>query len=223
MSIDILEELGAEQMRKVFLKYTRRAFEMLPKIESPQLLDIGCGSGTPTLELAELSNGAIIGIDIDQQELDKFNGKIEKKGLSSCIKTFNRSIYNTKFPDERFDILWEEGVIHILNIKKCLEECNRILKLDGFLVSFETIKWVSNNLKAFPKHGFKLVDKFLLPEEAWWTDYYSPLENKIKELRIKYKGSKELKELEGHEKDIAMLKKNPKEFDCGFYIYQKVD
>ena len=222
MSIDILEELGAEEMRKVFLKYTRRAFEMLPKMEVPQILDIGCGSGTPTLELAKLSNGEFIGIDIDQQALDKFNTKIEKEELSSRIKIFNRSIYNTEFPIKSFDLLWEEGVIHILNIKKCLEECNRILKPNGFLVSFETIKWVSNNLEAFLKHGFKLIDHFLLPEEAWWKEYYSPLEDKIKELRIKYKGYKELKKLEGHEKDIAMLKKNPKEFDCGFYIYQKV-
>ncbi len=223
MSIDILKELNADKMREVFLKYTRRAFKLLPKMESPQILDIGCGSGIPTLELAELCNGEIAGIDIDQQELNKFNSKIEKRGLSSRIKTYNRSIYDTKFPNESFDLLWEEGVIHILNIKKCLEESNRILKLKGFLVSFETIKWVRNNLEAFPKHGFMLLDKFLLPEEAWWTEYYSPLENKIRELRIKYKGYKELEALDGHEKDIAMLKKNPKEFDCGFYIYQKIE
>ena len=111
----------------------------------------------------------------------------------------------------------------MIKINKCLKECNRILKPNGFLVSFETIKWVNNNLEMFPKHSFKLIDKFLLPEKAWWNEYYSPLENRIKELRIKYKGSKELKQLEGHEKDIAMLKDNPKEFDCGFYIYQKTE
>ncbi|MFX1379675.1 MAG: class I SAM-dependent methyltransferase [Promethearchaeota archaeon] len=219
---DILKELNADEMRKVFLKYTRMAFEMLPKMENPQILDIGCGSGIPTLELAKLSDGEIIGLDIDQSALNKFNVKIEKKGLSNRIKTFNRSVYNTKFPNGRFDLIWEEGVIHILNIKKALKECNRILKKKGFLVSFETIKWVKNNLEIFPKLGFKLLDKFLLPEKAWWTEFYSPLENKINELRIKYKGSKELMELEGYEKDIVMLKKNPKEFDCGFYIYQKI-
>ena len=223
MPIDILKELNADKFRKKFLKYTRKAFEMLPKTENPYILDIGCGSGIPTLELAALSNGEIVGIDIDQFALNKLNSKIIKKTLSNRIKVYNRSIYDTKFPNERFDLLWEEGVIHILNIKKCLTECNRILKLNGYLVSFETIKWVENNIETFPKYGFKLLNKFLLPEEAWWTEYYSPLEKKIKQLRIKYNGAKELKELEGHEKDIAMLKKNPQEFDCGFYIYQKIE
>ena len=73
MSIDILKELNAEKMREVFLKYTRKAFEMLPKMENPCILDIGCGSGTPSIELAKLSDGEITGIDIDQAALDKLN------------------------------------------------------------------------------------------------------------------------------------------------------
>lgn len=223
MSIDILKELNAEKMRNVFLKYTRKAFEMIPKMENPCILDIGCGSGTPTFELAKLSDGEITGIDIDQAALDKFKLKIEKEGLSSRIKIFNRSVYNTDFSAESFNLIWDEGVLHILNIKKSLVECNRILKPNGFLVVGEGIKWIKNNLEVFPKCGFNLINKFLLPEECWWREYYLPMEKKIKELRSKFKKSKELEKLKAYEREINIVKKSPKEFDCAFYIFQKIN
>jgi ubiquinone/menaquinone biosynthesis C-methylase UbiE len=214
--------LDIDEFRAVFLKFTKSAFDMLPKIEKPYILDIGCGTGQPSLELAKLSNGNIVGIDIDQEALEKFKVKIDKKNFSNRIEIMNKSLYNTSFPDENFDILWEEGVLHLLDIHKSLKECFRILKYDGYLVSFETIKWMHDSLAIFPKYGFQLIDQFLLPEKYWWTAYYAPLENKIKELHQKYHGSKELEKLKRHEREIAMVKKNPKEFDCGFYIMQKV-
>ena len=62
---NILKELNIEGFRAVFLQYTRMAFESIPRIDNPRILDIGCGTGMPTLELAKLSNGKITGIDID--------------------------------------------------------------------------------------------------------------------------------------------------------------
>ncbi|MFX1340605.1 MAG: methyltransferase domain-containing protein [Promethearchaeota archaeon] len=216
------ELLNIDQFRAVFLKYTKKAFEMLPKIEKPCILDIGCGNGLPTLKLMELSEGNFVGIDIDRKALEKFKKKIEEKGLSDRIKIMNKSLYNTNFPDENFDILWEEGVLHILDLNKSLNECCRILKPKGFLVAFETIKWMHNSLEIFQDHSFQLKDHFMLPEKYWWTGYYAPLEKKITELRQKYQGSKNLEFLKNYEREVAMVKKNPKEFDCGFYIMQKI-
>jgi ubiquinone/menaquinone biosynthesis C-methylase UbiE len=221
MSTYFLKELNTEKLREVFLKYTRKAFEMLPSMKNPSILDIGCGSGIPSLELAKLSDGKIIGIDIDQTALDNFKRKIENEELSDRIKIFNRSVYNTEFPAESFNLIWDEGVLHILNIKKSLEECNRILKSNGFLVIGETIKWIEKNLEIFPKFGFELINKFLLPEESWWREYYLPMEKKVKKLRSQLKNSKELEKLKPYEKEINTVKKDPKEFDCAFYIFQK--
>ena len=38
-----------DNCRTGLLKYLERATATIPKIENPKLLDVGCGSGVPTL------------------------------------------------------------------------------------------------------------------------------------------------------------------------------
>ena len=223
MSEEILKDLDAEGLRAVFLKYTRKAFENLPKIDDPHILDVGCGTGIPTLELARLSNGKITGIDIDQRALDKLNLKIKQEGLSARVKVYNRSIYDMQFEDEMFDIIWEEGVIQLLDLKKALTECNRVLKLNGFMITGEATNWADKKLKHFPKFGFKLVKQIPWEKECWWTEYYAPLEEKINILRKKHENLDDIEEIKQHLMEIKMVKKDTTGFDCVTYIMQKVN
>lgn len=219
---DILKELNSEGFRAVFLKYTRMAYESIPRIDNPSILDIGCGTGMPSLELVKLSKGKITSIDIDQDSLNKFNHKIKQEGLSDRIEIFNRSIYDTKFGDETFDIIWEEGVIHLLDFKKAITECNRILKLNGYLISGEANNWADRKLKHYPKFGFNVLKQIPWAEQCWWKEYYAPLEKKINDLRNKYENIDDIKEIKRHLTEIDMVKKNPSGFDCTTYILQKV-
>ena len=70
MSLEISIQCHKDACRKNLNKYTIRAFQTLPKMEAPTILDIGCGSGVPSLELARQCNGKIIGLDIDRFLLD---------------------------------------------------------------------------------------------------------------------------------------------------------
>jgi len=224
MPEEILRELDADGLRSVFLKYTRKAYESIPEMDKPRILDIGCGTGMPTLELAKLSNGEVTGIDIDQGALDKLNLKIKQEGLSGRVKVYNRSVYDTKFEDETFDIVWEEGVIHLLDLTKVLTECNRILKkLNGFMVTGEATNWANRKLKHFPKFGFKLIKKIPWEKNCWWTQYYAPLEEKINILRKKYDNLDDIEEVKRHVMEIEMVKKDPMGFDCVTYILQKIN
>jgi len=218
---NILEELNIQELRARFLKFTRNAYQLLPKIVKPRVLDIGCGTGLPTIELAKLSEGEVIGLDIDKNALDLLNLELEKRKLLGQIKTINCSIYEFEFPDQSFNVIWEEGVIHLLDLNKVLTICYKLLKNKGCLVMFETIARINDKFKIFSELGFILINYFLLPEAFWWTEYYLPLKNFVKALHIKYKGSKQLEELKQYEREIDMVKKDPKKFDCGFYIMQK--
>jgi len=223
MAEDILKELDAEGLRSVFLEYTRKAFDSIPEIDKPRILDIGCGTGTVTLELARLSNGEITSIDIDQKALDKLNYKIREKRLSDKVKVYHRSVYDTKFEDEMFDIIWEEGVIHLLDFKKAITECNRILKVNGYMISGEATNWADKKLNYFPKFGFKLLKQIPWAKECWWKQYYAPLEKKVNFLRKKYENVDDIEEIKRHLREIEMVKKNTKGFECTTYILQKIE
>ena len=221
MPKDLMVEIK-DHFRERLNKYTRKAFKMLPNLEKPRILDIGCGSGVPTIELAKLSDGEIIGIDINQSLLDKLNLKIEEEGFSSRVKTMKCSLFKIDFPDESFDIIWAEGSIWIIGLEKGLKEWRRLLKPNGFLVVHDEIKTVLSKLRKIRSCGYKLINHFSLPEDAWWTEYYRPLETRIKELYMKYKNNPEaLKILKKYQKEIDMVKRNPKEHGSAFFLMQK--
>jgi ubiquinone/menaquinone biosynthesis C-methylase UbiE len=214
-------EIDADSFRERFIEYTRKAFQMLPKLEQPYILDIGCGSGLPTLELARLSNGKIIGVDIDQPQLVKLNRKIAEVGLSHRVKTINCSLFEINFPDEIFDIIWAEGSIWIIGFEESLKGWRRFLKPKGFLVIHDAISTIANKLENIHDWGYELIDSFMLPEDAWWTKYYRPLENRIKELYKKYRNNSEaIKTLRKYQNEIDLVKRNPQEQSSAFYILQ---
>ena len=222
MSKESMPELDLDCFRARLSKYTRRAFRILPELERPRILDVGCGSGVPTIELAKLSDGEIIGLDIDQPLLEKLNRKIEKEGFSNRVKAKKCSLFEIDFPDKSFDIIWAEGSIWIIGFEKGLKEWRRLLKPNGFLVVHDEIKTVSNKIEKIPKCGYKLVDHFSLPEDAHWTEYYRPLEIRIKELHIKYQNNLETLEIiKKYQNEIDMVKRNPKDHSSAFFVMQK--
>jgi ubiquinone/menaquinone biosynthesis C-methylase UbiE len=223
VSKDVYTEIDRDHFRQRLLKYTKKAFKLLPKLDKPHILDVGCGSGVPTIELVRLSKGEVVGIDIDQSLLDELNRKIEREGLSNRVETKKCSMFELDFPDESFEIIWVEGAIWAIGFEKGLKKWRRLLKPNGILVVHDLIKTVSNKLEKIPSFGYKLTNHFSLPENAWWTEYYRPLERRINELRMRYKNDPEsLKILEKYQNEINLAKKNSKHYGSGFYIMQKL-
>ncbi len=223
MSENILEKINRDQFRANFLKYTRKAFLTLPKLDNPFILDIGCGSGIPTMELAKLSTGTIFALDTDQLALDKLNKKIKEKKLENRIKTIKCSFYEMNFQDESFDLIWAEGVGYFIRFEESLKQWRRLLKTNGFLVIHDDIKTLPTSRTLIKKYNYKLLDYFALPKDAWWVDYYRPLESRIDELRQRIvKDSSALEVLEQQQQEIDNFKTNPSKARSIFYILQKI-
>jgi len=215
-------QMRKDKIRKRLLKYTRKAFRMLPQIDRPRILDIGCGAGIPTLELARLSQGEIIAIDIDQPALDKFTNKIKEAGLTDQVQAVNCSILDMDFPDESFDIIWSEGSIYVIGFETGLREWKRFLKPSGFMIVHDEQGNVKEKLEQISNCGYELLGYFMLSEDIWWTEYFAPLEKRIDEIRAKHAGDpKALVALDNDQREIDMFKKNPSRYKSVFFIMQK--
>jgi len=211
-----------EGIRRRLLKYTRKAFRMLPRLDKPRILDIGCGSGVPTLELARLSDGEITGIDIDQDMLDVLKGKVEKAGLGGRIKVMNCSLFDLQFPDGSFDVVWAEGSINVIGFEKGLREWKRLLKPDGFMVVHDERGDVRGKLKQISGCGYELLGYFELDTDVWQTEYFAPLERLILEARFKCSdASGVIEALKEARWEIDMFKKEPERNSSVCFVMKK--
>ena len=211
-----------EAIRRSLCKYTKEAFDMLPLIEKPRILDIGCGSGVPTLELAGLCSGHITGLDIDQVMLERLERKICEKVLQGRVRTLKCSLLDMDFPDESFDIIWAEGSISVIGFERGLKEWRRFIKINGFLVVHDDLGDLAKKLQLATDSGYEVLDYFILNEDIWWDEYYAPLEKIITQRRAEYAGNPEiLSEFKSDEVEIDMYKKDPARFRSVFFIMKK--
>jgi SAM-dependent methyltransferase len=221
MRTRILAELDTEGLRAAFLEYTREAYLSIPPIAEPRILDAGCGTGLPTVELAQLSDGEIVAIDPDEEAIDSLRLKIEELGLTDRVQAICCSIFETGFEPESFDIVWEEGVFHLLETDRVLAECARLLTAGGFLVMFETNGWLEATRGRFADHGFDPFRRIPLPSGSWWTRYYAPLEERVGRLRGHYQDPEDRKLLDRYQREIESVKADVARSDCSFIILKR--
>ncbi len=195
------------------------------------------------MELARLSDGHVTGMDIHQPYLDRLSQKIEEAGLSDRVEAMNCSMFEMPFSDESFDIIWAEGSIYLIGFERGLLEWRRFIKPNGFLVVHEMtwlrpeppqeildywkelypgIKTVTGNVELIPNCGYDLIGHFTLPEDAWWTEYYGPLEDRTRELRGRYVGdAAALAALDEEQQEIDMYRKYQQWYGSVFFVMQK--
>jgi len=215
--------MNTDVARSYLLKYTRKAFRMLPNFHNPpRILDIGCGSGVPTMELARLSGGEVIGIDIDQPALNKLIKKIREAGFSDQVQAINYSILDMSFPDESFDIIWSEGSIFVIGFKRGLQKWKRFLKPNGFMVIHDEEGSITDKLEQISSCGYDLLGYFVLGEDTWWNEYYAPLEKFIQKTGIKPGDDpKVIVELQNAQREIDMFKKHPERHRSVYFVIKK--
>jgi len=213
--------MGIEGLRSAFLEYTRAAYRSLPAIEKPRILDVGCGTGLPTLELACLSGGDIVAVDPDAEALETLRSNIAGRNLSDRVRTICCSIFDAGFAPSSFDIVWDEGVFHLLEARRVLAESARVLKAGGFLVMFETDEWFESTMEMFSDHGLVVFHRLRLAPGVWWTDYYAPLETRIARVRAVRTDPEDREVLRGLEREVAEVKADVAKTDCSFVVVRR--
>jgi SAM-dependent methyltransferase len=223
---------------------TRKAFSMLTDLpKAPNILDIGCGPGRQTLDMIRLTSGKITAVDIHQPFLDALNGKVAQQGLSDRITVLSGDMFDLGFEENTFELIWSEGSIYVIGFEKGLRAWLPLLKKDGYLAATE-LTWikpdapeevtgfwkeaypamqdVEANLKAIQRAGYRHIGHFLLPESAWWKDYYNPVEKRLAKLREKHAANYEaMCILEMEQKEIDLYRKYSSYYGYVFYIMRR--
>ena len=223
-------------------EYTRQAFQMLPQLCQPNILDIGCGPGAQTLELARLTDGYITAIDTHQPFLERLQAQATALGWQERITCINQSMLELSFLGATFDLLWAEGSIYIIGLERGLKQWHSLIKPGGYLVVSELV-WLQSKppktiqtfwqenypdmrtleevLNLIADCGYDKIGHFTLPEKAWWN-YYLPLEAKIKYLEKKYNNNSEaLAVLKNEQHEIEMYKEYHDWYGYEFFALQK--
>jgi predicted RNA methylase len=81
-----LVTVDPDAFRANLLKYMRIAFQLMPPMAGPAILDAGCGTGVPTIELARLCDGSILAVDTDGAALERLRGKITEHRLEQRVR-----------------------------------------------------------------------------------------------------------------------------------------
>lgn len=114
------------------------------------ILDIGCGNGAFTVEMAKKGK-KIIGIDVNSEELFGFKQVMKQMKLNN-INIFKMDAETLAFDDNEFDIVTMVQVLeHISNQVGALQETYRVLKPGG-----QIILSVPNKLFPFEIHGSRI-------------------------------------------------------------------
>ena len=116
---------------------TRKAYESLNLPATPSILDVGCGPGDQTLELAKLSKSNVVAVDIQESFLAVLKHRAAQEGLSDYITPVQASMKNMNFPELSFDLIWSEGAIYIMGFAHGLAQWRQFLKPRGYMVVSE--------------------------------------------------------------------------------------
>lgn len=225
-------------------KSTKKAFSYLKNLpDEPLILDIGCGHGIQTLELARISKGKIIALDNYQPFLDILIQNATKLGFDNRIISKNQSMLKMDFKKATFDIIWSEGALFIMGFENGLKKCKQILKKHGYLVVSEAvlllpnlpkplkefwdkeypdIKDIESNISLIKNIGFNVISHFTLPKTCW-NNFYSQMNKKIKELKKKYKDKKvALDVFKNFQEEAKMYDRYYNYYGYEFFIMQKI-
>ena len=113
----------------------------------PEILDIGCGTGMQTTELARICPECrITAVDVHQPYLDDLARRAAAAGVGERITTVWASMDNLPFRDATFDVLWAEGSIFVMGFWEGLASWRRLLRPGGYLCLTEAV-WFTEALK----------------------------------------------------------------------------
>ncbi len=209
----------------------------------PAILDLGCGAGGQTLQLAELTAGSIVAVDRHAPSIAILDRKIAARGLSHRVRAQVGDMADPGLSQESFDLIWSEGAFYNIGIANALRTSFGLLRPGGFLAftdavwrvadpppevracfepDYPTMGRAEDVEAAIRAGGFVHLRRFTLPDEAWWDDFYTPMLKRIEVLRVAYGGDAgALGILDRIAEEPAMHRRHSNSYAYEFFVAQR--
>ncbi|MEM8606051.1 MAG: methyltransferase domain-containing protein [Myxococcota bacterium] len=120
---------------------------LLPHLKpGMRLLDIGCGPGSITVDLARrVAPGRVVGLDVVDTILQTANDNVERAGLTN-VEIRHGSVYGLDVEDDTFDVAYAHQVLqHLTDPVAALVEMARVVRPGGLVavrdVDYGTFAW----------------------------------------------------------------------------------
>jgi len=113
--------------------YRHKLYERVDLRNKEHILDVGCGTGAVTMDIAQYTKGDVIGIDIDREKF-----KEAEKVLSEFpnVTLIEGDALDLPFEDETFDlVVFSVVLIYIKDQQKALHEMARVTKKGGYVLA----------------------------------------------------------------------------------------
>lgn len=216
----------------------------------PRVLDVGCGPGGQTQDLARFGGTTVVAVDNHLPFLRSLPRRLDSAPGSSTsngpgISPVAADMKRLPFRPGSFDVVWSEGAIYIAGFDAGLESWRPLLKSGGAIAVTE-ISWLRDDppaelaafwheaypaMRSVPVNeaavraaGYDLVDRFVLPESSWWDSYYTPIERKLPEFRRRYAGDPlALEVIEAEQMEIDLYRTCSDWYGYVFYLGRRND
>lgn len=227
------------------IEATKEALSFIPELsDDAQIADIGCGTGTQTLTLAQNTKGNITGIDLFPHFTEKLNNRAKEQNLSNRVKAVTCDMTELSIAENSLDLLWSEGAIYNIGFEKGITEWKRFIKKDGYIAITDATWFTKDRPVEIEKFwadayngvttpeikiaqllnaGYKFIASFALPTECWTKNYYEPQKIVQKKMLDERKGDKSFAEFISMQKNEAqMYEKYGNYYGYVFYIAKKI-
>jgi len=207
-----------DRCRRGLLQYTRKAFLSIPPVDNPEILDIGCGTGVPTLEIAMLTGGHVTAVDSDSSALACLKTKIHAAGYEDRITLIQDSVFTPSFYEKQFDIIVAEGLFNMIGFEKGLRHFTPFLKTNGHFLIHDEATGRDEKHALFKYLGYTQILSFELDESVWWNEYCACLEKAIQE----YRNCNDFDRIfAGEIQELDMYRRDPSRFRSIYYVLRK--